>query len=291
MKSKNGKYNMKGGNKYDEFIGLLSNLPTEIINSLNNFGVKNLPGIILFFICLFALIYIVSIFLTSLNTCTWVASGLVLLAIAIYIVDILGVIDIRILKNILSKEIVEQADKTQKSIDNFVLNFAEATQISSFYKFINNINHIGIVIIILITAGYIASICFSAMSFSSGRDIDMKPFSILKTIFIYIISIISIIFMNFAIGREIAYETIGHFIIKVLMYILLILIAISCTDDDIFKTSNILNLICSSIMLIIIIIIVLYIVVEKFIIKFQPFVRKMLNKLGLNNRNNLVRNV
>ena len=42
MKSKNGKYNMKGG--INDGTWQFSNLLTGIINNLNYFGVQKLPG-------------------------------------------------------------------------------------------------------------------------------------------------------------------------------------------------------------------------------------------------------
>ena len=92
----------------------------------------------------------------------------------------------------------------------------------------------------------------------------MKPFSIVKTIFIYILTICSIIFINFAVGREITNKTILHFLIKVLTYTLLTFIAFSCTDDNIFNISNILNLATSSIILFILITILIYMGVKEF---------------------------
>ena len=175
------------------------------------------------------------------------------ISIVIYLYELLRFFSI-IKKNVSTR--ITAIGKQAEKLEGNVINYIGVSK--GFRNFIRNVNPAKICGVILFTVSYILSITASASSFSPGRDLDIKPFSIVKTIFIYILTICSIIFINFAVGREITNKTIPHFLIKVLTYVLLMFIAFSCTDDNIFKISNILNLISSSIMLFIVIIILIY---------------------------------
>ena len=180
-----------------------------------------------------------------------------IVSLVIYLVDILGYINEEYINKFTIFKYLNMALK------RIVSKIKKFFRIDNFQNFVSNVSATKIFSVILIIVGYIVSICFSAISFSSGRDIDMKPISIVVTIIIYILTICSIIFINFAVGTKITYQKIPHFLLKASTYTLLILIAISCTDDIIFKTSNIINLATSSIILFIVINILIYMILKK----------------------------
>lgn len=234
---------------------------TNIIGSLKVFRDKPIQTLSDFTILVFiVIIFIISIFgffvyclWNNLITCNIMSISMLTISIVIYLYELLRFFSIT--KKRLPPPAKEASDNAAKAEEKT----KEVIGVSDgFRNFITNVNPEKICGVILFTVSYILSITASASSFSPGRDLDIKPFSIVKTIFIYILTICSIIFINFAVGREITNKTIPHFLIKVLTYVLLMFIALSCTDDNIFKISNILNLISSSITLFIVIIILIY---------------------------------
>lgn len=241
---------------------------TNIITWLNVFRDKERQTLSDFTILVFiVIIFIISIFgffvyclWNNLITCNIMSISMLTISIVIYLYELLR------FYSITKKGLPPPMMPASNAAATVEVNAKNATGVSDgFRNFIRTVNPEKICGVILFTVSYILSITASASSFSPVRDQDIKPFYIVKTIFIYILTIFSIIFINFAVGREITNKTIPHFLIKVLTYVLLMFIAFSCTDDNIFKISNILNLISSSIMLFIVIIILIYM----FTINFQ----------------------
>lgn len=227
-----------------KFLTFLKSFPTDSYK-FNYF---------IFFLILISIFIGIGLFVyylwNNLITCSIISILMLTISILIYLYEF-----IVYYKKKLTRDVDKVKDNIKK-LENFLTSYLEVSGGSR--NFITVVDAAKICGVILFTVFYILSIYASATSFSPGRDLDIKPFSIVKTIFIYILTICSIIFINFAVGREITNKTIPHFLIKVLTYTLLTFIALSCTDDNIFKISNILNLISSSIMLFIVIIILIY---------------------------------
>ena len=173
---------------------------TNIIGSLKVFRDKPIQTLSDFTILVFiVIIFIISIFgffvyclWNNLITCNIMSISMLTISIVIYLYELLRFFSITKKRAPpVVKKVSEDAAKVEEKLK-------EVTEVSDgFRNFITNVNPEKICGVILFTVSYILSITASASSFSPGRDLDIKPFSIVKTIFIYILFIYSLLIFVF----------------------------------------------------------------------------------------------
>lgn len=248
MKSKNGKYNMKGGIKdsvIDIIIESFKNGPhsTALIAPIITLG-------LVFLICVLGY-HLINMFISGINkitTCTIMSTIMLILTLITYIVDII---------RSFSRKDIENANEILRSIIDsiniYINDAAEKTQItigvSNLRNFIDRVqrlklNKASLFVYIILFIAYIISIITSIVFLSLGRNENMDIPTIVFKIFVFILTIISIISINFAIKKELILAW------KIPFYILLPVIAFSCADQMIFYTSNWLNIGFSAIIVI-----------------------------------------
>ena len=222
MKRKNGKYNMKGGES--------NVIDTLITTKLPTFKGVSIGTTILVFIALIFIIILLTLLFINLTACKIMLPIMLILTLITYIVDN----NKRTLAGAISNAIDKAVNVAQTGID--------ATNVSGFMDNVKKPSSKAFLIYILLGLAYIVSIILSVMSISTGRNENMDISTIIFKIFVFILTIISIISINFAIRKNFILPS------KILFYITLPLIALSCADQNIFNISNGANIACSVIM-------------------------------------------
>ena len=242
MKSKNGKYNMKGG---EGIPAKTMNLLTEALERTN----ANMPNIISALIiigglCLIAglVILVVIMIISGVNKIT---KCIIMTAIMLIFTLLTCKEDIQQANDSGGKlsKFVNWLTKFVNWLTKYVKNKLKVQKMEDLLSRVKSIDPLNVIIYVLVGLAYIGSIIISIMSLLTGRNENMDILTIILKIFVFILTIISIICINFANKK--------NFIIvalKITIYILLLSIAFSCADQSMFYISNVINIGVSAIM-------------------------------------------